>query len=47
MIDARRPTLILVSRNLPPLRGGMERLNLHMALGLAEHYRVVVIGPRG
>lgn len=47
MSDGRLPTLILVSRNLPPLRGGMERLNLHMALGLAERYRVVVIGPRG
>lgn len=46
MNDKRR-TLILVSRNLPPLRGGMERLNLHMAQGLAEHFRVVVIGPRG
>lgn len=42
-----RPTLILVSRNLPPLRGGMERLNLHLALGLSAHFRVTVIGPRG
>jgi phosphatidylinositol alpha-1,6-mannosyltransferase len=39
--------LLLISRNLPPLRGGMERLNLHMALGLADRFRVVVLGPRG
>ncbi|MGE7139702.1 glycosyltransferase family 4 protein [Luteibacter sp. NPDC031894] len=25
----------------------MERLNLHMAIGLAAHFRVIVIGPRG
>lgn len=46
-MTAGRPTLVLISRNLPPLRGGMERLNLHMALGLADDFDVVVLGPRG
>ncbi len=46
-MSAGWPTLILISRNLPPLRGGMERLNLHMALGLADDFHVVILGPRG
>lgn len=40
-------TLLLVTRNLPPLRGGMERLNLHIAVGQATRRRVIVIGPAG
>jgi phosphatidylinositol alpha-1,6-mannosyltransferase len=39
--------VLLVTRNLPPLRGGMERLNLHLALGLAEAFELDVIGPAG
>jgi len=39
--------LLLVTRNLPPLRGGMERLNLHIALGQAQRRRVIVVGPAG
>lgn len=39
--------LMLVTRNLPPLRGGMERLNLHMALELATAFDLDVIGPSG
>lgn len=46
-MSAARPTLILITRNLPPLRGGMERLNLHMAMGLADRFHVLVMGPRG
>lgn len=38
---------MLVTRNLPPLRGGMERLNLHMALELASAFDLDVIGPSG
>ena len=39
--------MLLVTRNLPPLRGGMERLNLHMARALAEWSDLTVIGPTG
>jgi len=39
--------VLLITRNLPPLRGGMERLNLHMALELARGFEICVIGPRG
>jgi phosphatidylinositol alpha-1,6-mannosyltransferase len=38
---------MLVTRNLPPLVGGMERLNWHMAEELAKHADVRVIGPVG
>lgn len=44
---ARRPRVLLITRNLPPLRGGMERLNLHMASSLAEWTELTVIGPAG
>jgi phosphatidylinositol alpha-1,6-mannosyltransferase len=46
MPDARRRALI-VTRNLPPLMGGMERLNWHMAQGLSERMHVRAIGPDG
>ena len=36
-----------MSRNLPPFRGGMERLNLHLARALAARWSLHVIGPRG
>jgi phosphatidyl-myo-inositol dimannoside synthase len=42
-----RPQLLLVTRNLPPLRGGMERLNARMALELAQRYEVTVLAPKG
>jgi len=44
---AERPRFLLVTRNLPPLVGGMERLNWHMAEELARHGEVRVIGPAG
>lgn len=43
----RRPRVLLVTRNLPPLVGGMERLNWHMAAELAKVAEVRVVGPRG
>jgi phosphatidylinositol alpha-1,6-mannosyltransferase len=43
----RRLRVLLITRNLPPLRGGMERLNRHMALELAKQFDVAVVGPRG
>lgn len=42
-----QPRVLLITRNLPPLRGGMERLNLHLALELSSHYPLAVCGPRG
>ncbi|MGH8121319.1 MAG: glycosyltransferase family 4 protein [Rudaea sp.] len=42
-----RQRVLLVTRNLPPLRGGMERLNQHMALELAKEFSVAIVGPRG
>jgi phosphatidylinositol alpha-1,6-mannosyltransferase len=39
--------ILLVTRNLPPLVGGMERLNWHMAEELSKSAEVRVIGPEG
>jgi phosphatidyl-myo-inositol dimannoside synthase len=44
---ATRSELLIITRNLPPLRGGMERLNARMASALALDYRVTVLAPRG
>lgn len=41
------PRILLITRNLPPLVGGMERLNWHMADELAKQAEVQVIGPGG
>ena len=43
----KRPRVLLVTRNLPPLVGGMERLNWHMADELSRYAEVRVIGPAG
>lgn len=39
--------VLIVTRNLPPLVGGMERLNWHIADELSRHAEVHVIGPTG
>ncbi|HLO96577.1 MAG TPA: glycosyltransferase family 4 protein [Burkholderiaceae bacterium] len=45
---ARQGTRILhITRNLPPLVGGMERLNWHIADELAGMAEVHVVGPEG
>ncbi len=41
----KKPVLLLVSRNYPPLVGGMERLNQKMLLELAKDYQTVLVGP--
>ena len=38
---------LLITRNLPPLRGGMERLNLQICRELVQLGPVHVVGPRG
>lgn len=43
-----RPLRILhITRNLPPLVGGMERLNWHIADELSRFAQVQVVGPQG
>ncbi len=37
--------ILLVTRNLPPLLGGMERLNWHMVEQLLLHAQVTVVAP--
>jgi phosphatidylinositol alpha-1,6-mannosyltransferase len=39
--------VVLITRNLPPERGGMQRLNWHMALELTKKFEVAVVGPQG
>ena len=39
--------ILHITRNLPPLVGGMERLNWHIADELSKHAEVNVIGPSG
>lgn len=43
----QRPRLLHITRNLPPLVGGMERLNWHIADELSKQVDVKVIGPKG
>lgn len=42
-----RPRILLITRNLPPLTGGMERLLLNAATGIADYAELTVIGPKG
>ena len=46
MSDAR-PHVLVITRNLPPLLGGMERLNQRMIHSLVSDYNVGIIGPAG
>ncbi|MDO8863365.1 glycosyltransferase family 4 protein [Haliea sp. E1-2-M8] len=39
--------VLVITRNLPPLVGGMERLLHNLVLGAAEYAEVTVIGPTG
>ncbi|MDE2150040.1 MAG: glycosyltransferase family 4 protein [Gammaproteobacteria bacterium] len=43
----QRMRILIVTRNLPPLVGGMERLNWHMAEQLSKAAEVRVVGPAG
>lgn len=42
-----RHRILVITRNLPPLVGGMEKLNQRLIEGLAEWADVAVIGPKG
>lgn len=39
--------ILHITRNLPPLVGGMERLNWHIADELSRRAQVQMVGPRG
>lgn len=41
------PRILHITRNLPPLVGGMERLNWHIADELSRRAQVQLIGPNG
>jgi len=47
MTPPSRPRILLITRNLPPLVGGMERLNWHLAEELAKQAQVHIVGPQG
>ncbi|KAF1009588.1 MAG: GDP-mannose-dependent alpha-(1-6)-phosphatidylinositol monomannoside mannosyltransferase [Luteibacter sp.] len=42
-----RRRVLLISRNFPPLKGGMERLNCRMASAIAKVAELNMVGPRG
>ena len=42
-----RPRVLFVTRNFPPLLGGMERLNWHLADELRGACELRLVGPRG
>jgi phosphatidyl-myo-inositol dimannoside synthase len=47
MAEGSKPSVLIVTRNLPPLWGGMEQLNWHMVDELAQEAIVRVVGPSG
>lgn len=46
MTDKRR-NLLLITRNFPPLCGGMERLVHHIYLELQTDFEISLVGPKG
>ena len=45
--DGTRPLALLVTRNFPPLLGGMEKVNLHLLEALQSEWRTALCGPAG
>ena len=43
----KKQRILLITRNLPPLVGGMERVNWRMADELSKYAEVKVVGPTG
>lgn len=39
--------ILLITRNLPPLVGGMERLNWHIGDELSQYAEICIVGPAG
>tara|TARA_R110001592_G_scaffold295594_2_gene565693 strand:- start:40479 stop:41639 length:1161 start_codon:yes stop_codon:yes gene_type:complete len=46
-MDSSEKRILLITRNLPPLVGGMENLLLHCTRTLDSQHLLTVIGPRG
>ncbi|MGH8160988.1 MAG: glycosyltransferase family 4 protein [Gammaproteobacteria bacterium] len=46
-MNEARERALLITRNLPPVIGGMERLIGHVVAALASEYETAVVGPRG
>lgn len=46
-MNSAKKRIMLVTRNLPPLVGGMENLLLHCSNILGEQYSLTVVGPKG
>jgi phosphatidyl-myo-inositol dimannoside synthase len=47
MTIAQRERILLITRNFPPLTGGMERLNYHIYLEIEKEFEVCVAGSDG
>jgi phosphatidyl-myo-inositol dimannoside synthase len=45
--NASRPLALLVTRNFPPLLGGMEKVNQHLLAALQPIWRTALCGPAG
>lgn len=45
--EAKRKKILLITRNLPPLVGGMERMMQQFSQGLSQYSELTVIGPKG
>ncbi len=39
--------ILFITRNMPPITGGMERLNYHAYLELKQKFQIAVCGPSG
>jgi phosphatidyl-myo-inositol dimannoside synthase len=46
-MDKTHKKLLLITRNFPPLVGGMEKLNLHICKSLVSFFRMAIAGPKG
>ena len=46
-VPTTRKNVTLISRNFPPLTGGMERLVYKTYIGLTGKFNTTLIGPRG
>lgn len=49
MFDSKdpRPAALLVTRNFPPLLGGMEKVNQRVLMALGVAWRTLLCGPKG
>jgi phosphatidylinositol alpha-1,6-mannosyltransferase len=45
--SSSRPTALLVTRNFPPLLGGMEKVNQHLLQALQPTWQIALCGPAG